>query len=111
MSRLVTDQMVSDSLYYLSTAAEEAAAAKAEKIKAEYARKKVRARIMLDTDGPIAIREATAEVSQEYEKACDREAEAARQDELHRLNRSKADAIIEAWRTESATVRAGQNFR
>lgn len=111
MARLVSNDMVSDALQYLAEHIEPAAAAKAERIKAEYARRKVRARIMLETDGPMAIREATAETSDEYEQACEREAEAARVDELHRLNRMKADAIIESWRTESATVRAGQNFR
>lgn len=111
MTRLVTDEMVSEALGYLSGAAEPAAAAKAERIRAEYGRKRVRSRIMLDTDGPVAIREATAEISDEYEQACEREAEAARNDEWHRLQRNKAEAIIEAWRTESATVRSGQNFR
>lgn len=109
--RIVKPEMVSDALHYLATAAQEAAAAKAERIRAEYARKKVRAQIMLDTDGPVAIREATAETHPDYEAACEREALAAEMDERHRLERMKADALIEAWRTESATVRAGQNFR
>lgn len=111
MPRLVTDDMVSNALDYLAQSTEAAAAAKAERIRAEYARKKVRSMIMLDSDGPIAIREAHAETSEEYEKACEREAEAVRNDEWHRLQRNKAEAIVEAWRTESATVRAGQNFR
>lgn len=111
MPRLVTDKMVSDALDYLSNDTEAAAAAKAERIKAEYARKRVRSQIMLETDGPIAIREAHAETSEEYETACNREVEAVKRDEWHRLQRNKAEAIIEAWRTESATVRAGQNFR
>ena len=111
MPRLVTDKMVSDALDYLATSTEPAAAAKAERIRAEYHRKRVRSQMMLETDGPIAIREATAETSDEYGSACEREANAVQNDEWHRLQRNKAEAIIEAWRTESATVRAGQNFR
>ena len=111
MARLVTNEMVEAALDYLAVSAEPAANAKAERIRAEHNRKRVRSRMMLDADGPIAIREAHAETSPDYEAACEREAEAVRVDELHRLNRNKADAVISAWQTESATLRAGQNFR
>lgn len=111
MNRLVSMDMVSNALQYLSEGIDEAAAAKAERVRAEFNRKKVRAQIIRDTDGPMTIREATAECHPDYETACEREAEAVRVDELHRLNRNKADAVISAWQTESATLRAGQNFR
>jgi hypothetical protein len=111
MGKLVSNDMVQNALTYLAESSEAVAAAKAERIRAEYNRKKTRARIMLDTDGPVAIREAQAECSEEYFHATEREAEAVRADEWHRAQRNKCEAIIEAWRTENANVRAAERVR
>lgn len=110
-NKLVTDAHVQGALEYLALNAEPAAAAKANRFRAEYRRKKVKAEIMLDTDGPIAIREAQAEVSDAYQEAVESECEAVRIDEHHRNQRNKCETIIEAWRTENANVRASERIR
>jgi hypothetical protein len=57
------------------------------------------------------MREAWAEAHDLYAEVCEAEALAVEADEFHRNERNKADSIIEAWRTESASQRAGSNFR
>ena len=111
MSRLVTDAMIEAALEYLAQASEPAAAARAERVRSEHNRKRTRARLMYEADGPVSIREAHAECHADYEEACEREARAVQNDEWHRLQRGKAEAILEAYRTEEATRRAGKDFR
>ena len=108
---VITDKMLEAALQYLATSSEEAAAAKAERVRSEHGVKQVKARMMLEADGALGIREATAIASREYAVACEREAKAVEQDEWHRNQRNKADAIIEAWRSEQANQRAGNSFR
>jgi hypothetical protein len=109
---LVTDDMVSAALNYLSTSTMDSAAAKADRIMAEHKRKRVRAQLILDsTHTTAALREADAEASGEYFEACLAERSAIERDEYHRAARIKADAIIEAWRTENANIRAAEKVR
>lgn len=112
MSALVTDEMVSAALEYLSRSTVDSAKAKAERVMAEHNRKRVRARMILDSDQTTAtMREADAEASQPYLEACQAERDAVERDEYHRAARIKADAIIEAWRTENANIRAAEKVR
>ena len=57
------------------------------------------------------MREAAAEASSQYLEAVQAERDAVEHDEYHRAARAKAEAIIEAWRTESATIRAAERIR
>jgi len=112
MSALVSDDMVSAALEYLSRSTVDSAKAKADRVMAEHNRKRVRAIMILDSDQTTAtLREADAEASQAYHDACLAEREAVMADEYHRAARVKADAIIEAWRTEQATIRAAEKIR
>ena len=112
MSNLVSDDMVSAALTYLSTSTVDSAKAKADRVMAEYARKRCRARLILESDQTsFAMREADAEASEAYLQACQFEADAVERDEYHRAARIKADAIIEAWRTENANIRAAETVR
>lgn len=112
MSRLVTDEMMEEALNYLATSSEIIAAARARRLRAEFKRKRVRAKLILESDKPSAIlREAWAEAHSLYYEACEEEVSAVEADELARSDRNKADTIIETYRTEEATRRAGQNFR
>ena len=109
---LVTDDMVSAALNYLSTSTMDSAKAKADRVMAEHNRKRVRAQLILDSEQTTAgLREADAEASQWYLEACQQERDAVERDEYHRAARIKADAIIEAWRTESANVRIAEKVR
>jgi hypothetical protein len=109
---LVTDDMVSAALTYLSTSTVDSAKAKADRVMAEHNRKRVRAQLILDSDQTTAaLREADAEASQWYLEACLKERDVVEKDEYHRAARIKADAIIEAWRTENANIRAAEKVR
>lgn len=104
--------LVETALDYLATNDEAAAAARAQRVRAEHERKRVRARLILASDEKTAgLREAWAEAHADYGAACEAEALAVEEDELHRNRRNKADAIIEFWRTQEATRRAGKDFR
>ena len=110
--RLVTDEMMGEALEYLATSSEHIAAARANRIRAEFKRKRIRAKLILESNQSSAIaREAWAEAHQLYHEACEEEVKAVEADEYARAERNKADAILEAWRTENANHRAGQNFK
>lgn len=109
---LVTDDMVSAALRYLAENTMATAEAKAARVMSEHSRKTERARLFLAApDGSIAFKEAWAEAHEDYIAACRLEAEATKVDEYHRAARVKADAIIEAWRTENANIRAAEKVR
>lgn len=106
MMALVTDKMIHAAFDWLNDHAAPAAAAKAERIRAEHNVKRVKARLFLAAPGgSVAERDAWAMSQAEFGDAVDREAEAVRNDEFHRGERTKCEAIIEAWRTESANFR------
>lgn len=112
MTRLVTDQMVEEALNYLSVSSDHIAAARAMRLRAEFKRKRVRAKLILESNQPSAImREAWAEAHSLYHQACEDEVLAVEADERARSERNKADTILEVYRTEEATHRAGSQFR
>ena len=104
---LVTDKMVHAAFDWLSDASAPAAAAKAERIRAEHGVKRVKARLFLESsETSVAAKEAWAMNHADYGAAVDREAEAVRNDEFFRNERGKCEALIEAWRTEQSNFRA-----
>jgi len=110
--RLVTDEMMEEALNYLATSSDHIAAARANRLRAEFKRKRIRAKLILESNQPSATaREAWAEAHQLYHEACEEEVRAVEADEHARSERNKADTIIETYRTEEATRRAGSNFR
>ena len=112
MSRLVTDEMMEEALNYLATSSQIIASARAIRLRAEFKRKRVRAKLILESNATSAImREAWAESHPVYFEACEEEVKAVEADELARAERNKADTIIETYRTEEATRRAGAGFR
>lgn len=112
MTRLVTDEMMEEALNYLATSSDLIASARARRLRAEFKRKRVRAKLILESNQPSAItREAWAEAHPVYHEACEEEVAAVEADEHARADRNKADTIIETYRTEEATRRAGQSFR
>lgn len=112
MSRLVTDEMVEEALNYLATSSDHIAAARAMRLRAEFKRKRVRAKLILESNQSSAVaREAWAEAHALYCEACEEEVRAVEADERARAERNKADTILEVYRTEEATHRAGQSFK
>jgi hypothetical protein len=111
-NNLVTDDMVSSALRYLAENTQATAKAKADRVLAELNRKRCRARLILASpESSYAMREAWAEAHDDYEAACVIEAQATEADEYHRAARVKADAIISAWQTENANIRAAERVR
>lgn len=112
MRRLVTDEMMEAALEYLATASDHIAAARGKRLRAEFKRKRIRARLMLESNQPSAnMREAWAEAHELYAEACEEEVLAVEADEHARSERNKVDVIIETYRTEEATGRKGGDFR
>lgn len=106
MTVLISDNLVQAAFDWLRENAAPSAAAKAARIRAEHNTKRVKAKQFLEASGSVAERDATAIASDEYLEAVDGEASAVEADEFHRNQRNKAEAIIEAWRTEQASMRA-----
>ena len=112
MTRLITDEMMEAALDYLATASDHIAAARAARLRAEFKRKRVRAKLIFQSNQPSALmREAWAEAHEVYFEACEEEVKATEADEKAREERNKANTIIEAWRTENANRRSGEHFR
>lgn len=104
---LISEKMIHAAFDWLEANAEPAAAAKAQRIRAEHATKRMRARLFLESPkSSVAERDAWALDHPDYGAAVDTEAEAVEKDEAFRNQRSKCDAIIEAWRSEQANYRA-----
>jgi len=111
-SRLIENQWVEDALQYLATSTDQTAAARASRVRAEFNRKQTKARLVLRSpESSVAMRDAWAESHLEYITACEEEVAAVEADEWHRAQRNKCDTIIEAWRTEQASHRAGSKFQ
>jgi hypothetical protein len=112
MTKFVTDDMMEEALTFLATHSALGAEARSDRFKAEHARKRIRANLILTSNEKTsAMKEAWAEQHELYAEAVDNEAEAIRNDEYYRAERNRADAIIEAWRSEQANQRAGNNFK
>ena len=103
---LVPDDLVQSAFDWLHDNSKPAAAAKAARVRAEYKTKQVKARVFLESEGTVAEREAKALASDRYDEAVVAEIDAVEKDEFHRNQRSKAEAIIESWRTEQSNLRA-----
>ena len=104
--------MVEEALNYLATSSDHIAAARAMRLRAEFKRKRVRAKLILDSNQSSAVaREAWAEAHPLYHEACEEEVRAVEADEHARAERNKAETIIETYRTEEATRRAGSSLR
>ena len=106
MKRLITDNHVQSAFDWLEEHADSAAKAKADRILAEHNVKRVKASIWKQADGSNGFRDAYADAHDMTQEAVEKLAEAIHRDEWHRTHRAKAEAIIEAWRTEQSNFRA-----
>jgi hypothetical protein len=110
--RLISDEAIEAALEYLATSVDLTAAARGQRVRAEFNRKQTRAMLMLRSpESSAAMREAWAESHADYRAACEDEAKAVEADEWHRAKRNQCDMVIEAWRTEQASHRAGSKFQ
>ena len=103
---LIRDETVHAAFDMLESYAQPAAAAQAMRERRDDQRKAAKARAFLDATGSVAERDAKAVLSEEYRLACDGYYAAIEADEEYRNQRSKCEAIIEAWRTCQSNFRA-----
>lgn len=83
-----------------------AAAARAERERAEWNLKQVKARLQrTSNEATVQAREDSALIHPDFQEAVDRLCEAIRADEEFRNNRNRAEALLDAWRTASANER------
>lgn len=106
---IIEEDWIHTAVEYLMGNSKIAAAAKGMVIRTDYQRKKVRAKLIRDCELPtVAMREAYADSHEDYAKACEAHARAEEEYEFHRNERNKAELIIEAWRTQQASLRGLQ---
>lgn len=109
---LVTDDMLNAAFEYFNEQGNAAAQAKADLVMAEYKRKKARASVILSSpERTITLKEAEADCHPSVYEACLVEAEAVKAVEWHRHQRARAEAIVEAWRTQEANIRGMGKFQ
>lgn len=113
MKPLITDEMVEAAFTYLHEGAELAAQAKADVSIADYHVEKAFSELLLEAPKGSAadLRRAWAKSRPDYEAAVIVAAQAEKELELHRRRLVQAQAIIEGWRTQSATMRGLERMR
>jgi hypothetical protein len=104
---MISEEKVEAALTYLRSSAEPAAQARAEYLYLAEWLKTVRAQVKLKQAGMSnAAAEDVALASTEFSDALTAFREAAQADATYRFKREAAAAVIEAWRTEQASLRA-----
>lgn len=103
---LIEDKQVHVAFDYLNGAADAAAKARMNRFLAERNRKTVWSNLYNESNAPtVEDRKNFAESHPEHKAAWEAEGNAIYHDEWHRAQRDRANAIIEAWRTEQANLR------
>ena len=103
---VILDETVHAAFDALDANAQPAAAARAMRERREEEKRQAKARAFLEATGTVAEREAASVLGEDYRQACERFYAAVEADEEYRNERSKCEAIIEAWRTVQSNYRA-----
>ena len=106
MRFIIRDETVHAAFDMLESHAQPAAAARAMRERREDERRAAKARAFLNATGTAGEREAQSVLDEDYRQACERFYAAVEADEEYRNQRSKCEAIIEAWRTVQSNFRA-----
>lgn len=106
-ARVISEAQVEKALDYLRSTAEEAAVAKAQMVYMAEWIKCVRSKVKTNQSGMSnAAAEDVALTSTEYFAALEGYRDAVKEDSFYRFKREAAEALIEAWRTQSSNLRA-----
>jgi hypothetical protein len=108
---VLSDDVVQMAFDYLKTGSEEIAMARANVIRAEYAAKRVSARLFKASEGSVDMRKASATDHKDYAEAMERLAVAEETWERMKDQRNRAQLILDAWRTMESSDRSVRNFR
>jgi hypothetical protein len=107
MSRFVIqDKTVQHAFDVLTQSVEAGAIARAMRERREDEKKEAKARAFLKATGTRDEREAMSLLDEGYKAACEAFYVALQADDEWRANRSRSEAIIQAWQTSSANSRA-----
>jgi septin family protein len=107
----VSEKNVSDALTYLADDPHPVAVARYKLTMAENDARLQFAVAMLDAEGSVAVKEATATCAEAVIAARQAEADAVLEYERHRSRVKAADMLLEVWRTENANARAAERVR
>lgn len=103
----LTEKQIDAALEFLRANADEAAIARAEVRYLDEFRKSKKAILMsLHSNLPVSAQEREAYADKEYQELLDAYKEAVRRDAYFTFKREAANAVIEAWRTQQANLRA-----
>jgi hypothetical protein len=102
----IRDETVHAAFDMLETHAQPAAAARAMRERREEEKRQAKACAFLKATGSVAERDATSLLDEAYQQSCERFYAAVEADEEYRNQRSKCEAVIEAWRTVQSNYRA-----
>ena len=105
---LVSEEMVQQAFDWLNENASTSAAARANRVRAEYHTKAIRSEVFLEKEGNNLERESKTFKDRRYKDAVRDEMKALEEDQFHINQRNKCMAIIDAWRTEQSNYRAMQ---
>jgi len=111
MTLYIPDEAVQAGFDWLRERSDIVGAARANVVRAEYKAKRVMARLMRHATGAMELRKAQAIDSDEYAEAMENLARAEEIWESLKDKRSKAEAILEAWRTQEASQRGLRQVR
>lgn len=102
---MITDQRANEAFEYLRDTTDAIGAAKGELERSEILRKRVRKRHFLCAEGPVAQREAQAEINPEVEAVDERYVKAVTAFAALSARRDVETIALDVWRTESANRR------
>lgn len=104
--QLLNQDVIDSAFQWLIASSDEIAMARGNVIRTEFKMKKVHARLYLQATGTIESKKAQATTHPEYEEAVENYAIAMQTWERAQDQRNRAELVIEAWRTASASERA-----
>jgi hypothetical protein len=111
---MITDEMVQEALDYLIGCPADVARARAVRVHVEKSEKSLVAELMKEHNAfsamPISAQEREALADPRYKAHINAIKDATYDDKLHTAKRIAAEAVIEAWRTESANNRTAEKL-
>jgi hypothetical protein len=105
MAYEITLEKVEGAMGFMAETDEPYAVAVTDLESSDIRRKRVRARVFIESEGTVAERNAEAEVHQDTEAADEAYASALLRKETLKARRQRAELVIDLWRTLSANQR------
>jgi hypothetical protein len=102
---MITDERAQEAFDWLNSNTDAIGDAKAEQERAKILTRRIRHRLMLGAEGPVAVREATADIETETAEADERYCKAIAAFEKLKAKQELETMALEVWRTECANRR------